>query len=196
MLLKILTALLFISVVSCKNNTTITGKSNITDTSLKILTYGLPSREGTRAMNTVAKQYGFHYYAVAGCIISKSLLDSVNRENKKVYEILEKRFGNNWRSTFAEQVDSMEQLQMNVEELVKKQDYIIAKQKELKKDGNGLDYKIQPTDKQNIFFVKAYGWGMWNGKTELLVYYTLTVDLSRKLVIKSSEDVEKLYKNS
>lgn len=193
MLLKILTALLFISIVSCKNDPTITLKSNIADTSLKILTYGLPSKEGTRAMNTVAKQYGFRYYPVAGCVISKSLLDSVNKENKKVYEILEQRFGNNWRLTFAEQVDSMEHQQMHVEELVMKQDYIIAKQKDLRKDGNGLDYKIQPTDKQNIFTVKAYGWGIGNSEKELLVYYTLTVDLSRKLVIKNSEEMEKLY---
>jgi len=196
MLLKMLTALLFISLVSCKNKTTITAISNTVDTSLKILTYGLPSKEGTRAMNTVAKQYGFRYYPVAGCIISKSLLDSVNRENKKVYEILEKRFGSNWRSTFSKQVDSMEHQQICVEELVKKQDYIIAKQKELEKDGNGLDYKIQPTDKQKIFTVKVYGWRLWNGKTELLAYYTLTVDLSRKLVIKNSEEIEKLYKGS
>lgn len=192
MLLKVLPVLIVIVIVSCKSNTTITVKSNIADTSLKILTYGLPDKESTRAMNTVAKKYGFHYYPVAGCFITESLLDSVNRENKKAYEILDKRFGSNWRFKFDEEVDTMERKQDYVEELVKKQDYIIAKQKELENDGNDLDYKIEPTDKQNVFTVKAYGWGICNSEPELVVYYIITVDLSQKLIIKNSDEIERL----
>ncbi|HVY75298.1 MAG TPA: hypothetical protein VG890_10735 [Puia sp.] len=143
-------------------------------------------------MNTVAKNYGFLYYGVTGCIISQKLLDSVNKENKRVYEILEQRFGKNWKLAFAKKVDTMENLQEQVEELVKKEPYIVDEEKKLEKEGDGLDHLINPITEQNIFEVKAYGWGQWKGETELLVYYKLTVDLRKKTVTKNSDITEKL----
>lgn len=98
--------LILTSIFSCKSNIQTINNSNKVDTSLKILIYGLLDREQFRAMNTVAKKYNFHYYPVGGCVISKHLSDSVNKENKKVYEILVKKFGKNWRSTFADEVDT------------------------------------------------------------------------------------------
>lgn len=180
-------------VFSCKTSFHINDKSTNVDTTLQILTHGLPDREQQRAMNSVAKKYGFRYYGVAGCIVSEHLLDSVNKENERVYKILEQRFGKDWLLTFATEVDTMERLQAQVEELVKKENYIVDKENELEKDGNGLYYLIDPTDKQNVFAVKAYGWGQWNGETELIVYYKLTVNLTMEKVIKNSNMVEPLY---
>ena len=196
MLRQLLLGLTLTSIFSCKNNVQTVNNSNKVDTSLKILVYGLPDREQRRAMNTVAKKYDFHYYPVAGCVVSEHLLDSVNKENKKVYEILEQKFGKNWRLTFAAQVDTMKNLQRQVEELVKKESYITDKENELEKDDNGLDYLIEPIVGQETFGVKAYGWGQWNGKTQLVIYYKLTVDLTKKIVIKNSDVVEKLFNRS
>lgn len=195
---QFLLGVLFTLIISCKNNadTTNTAETVTVDTTLKILIYGLPNMEQRRAMNTVAKKYGFTYFAVAGCIISEKLSDSVRKENKRVYEILERRFGNNWRPTFAAEVDTMQQLQQQVEALVKKEQYIINKESELEKDGNGLEYLIDPIAGQNTFDVKAYGWEQCNGETELVIYYKMTVDLSKKAVIKNSEVVERLYNRS
>jgi hypothetical protein len=189
----IVTALFLLFIISCnsqvQNNN---NNSNSSDTTLTILTYGLPNMDYERARSTVAKKYGFQYYGVAGCVVSEKLIDSVKKENKRVYKILEGRFGENWKETFEKQVDTMQILQLQVEELVKKETYIVSKEKELVKAGNGLYYAIDPVDKQNIFAVKAYGWGTGNGEAELLIYYKLTVDLTKKTVTKNSDVVEKL----
>ncbi|RYZ98527.1 MAG: hypothetical protein EOP47_19155 [Sphingobacteriaceae bacterium] len=56
-------------------------KSKI-DTSLRILTYGMPiSGPSAMANRDVAKKFGFSYYPVAGCVVTEQLLDSVKREN-------------------------------------------------------------------------------------------------------------------
>ncbi len=196
MLRQLLLVQTLASIFSCKNNVQTVDNIDKVDTSLKILVYGLPDREQRRAMNTVAKKYDFHYFPVAGCVVSEHLLDSVNKENKKVYEILEKKFGKNWRLTFAAQVDTMKNLQKQVEELVKKESYITDKENQLEKDDNGLDYLIEPIVGHETFGVKAYGWGQWNGKTELVIYYKLTVDLTKKTVIKNSDVIEKLSNRS
>ena len=58
---------------------------------LKWLLTGLP--DDTRTKNIVAKMYGFQYYPVGGCVVSKKLRDSVNLVNKTTNEILVKKFG-------------------------------------------------------------------------------------------------------
>lgn len=192
MLRQYFVGLFLFLIFSCKSGVHKGDKQPNVDTTLKILTYGLPNREQQRAMNTVAKKYGFHYFGVAGCVVSENLLDSVNRENKRVYEILGQKFGKDWRLKLASEVDTMKRLQANVEELVKKENYIIDKENELEKDGNGLEYLVDPTDKQNFFTVKVYGWGQWNGEMELIVYYKLNVDLTDKKVTKISSVLERL----
>ncbi len=152
------------------------------DTALRILIYGLPDHYGRQASNMIARKYGFSYFAVAGCMVSEDLVDSVRRENKKVYEALLKRFGKGWRTAFELEVDSIRSILPQIEDLVKKESYIIKKEKDLEEENNGLFYGTEFTPQKNVFDVKAYGWGKINNNDELLVYYTLSVDLKRKSV--------------
>ncbi len=74
---------------------------------LKWLLTGLP--EDNRAKNVLAKMYGFQYYSVGGCVVSKKLRDSVNMVNKVTNEILIKKFGKKWGWRFEERVEYIEQ---------------------------------------------------------------------------------------
>jgi hypothetical protein len=192
----LLFGLFFLLIFSCKSNDYHLKQDKPIDTTLKFLTYGLPDREQQRAMNVVAKCYGFHYYPVGNCVIPQSLADSVSKENQKVNDILEQRFGKRWRLTFAAQVDTMQKLQHEVEKLVKKERYIVKKEEELNKEDDGLEFLIDPTDRKNIFTVKVYGWGKLNGQNELMIYYKLTVDLDTKTITKNSSTAERLYNRS
>ena len=53
--------------------------------------------------------YGFQYYPVRGCVVSKKLRDSVNLVNKTTNEILVKKFGLNWRWKFDYRVEEIEE---------------------------------------------------------------------------------------
>ncbi len=73
----------------------------------KWLLTGFPA--DNRAKNVIAKMYGFQYYSVGGCVVSKKLRDSVNRVNKFTNEMLIKKFGKKWRLKFEERVEYIEQ---------------------------------------------------------------------------------------
>lgn len=186
-------ALSIFSIFSCKSGVHKDDKQMNVDTTLKILTYGLPDDEQQAAMNAVAKKYGFHYFQVAGCVISKNLVDSADKENNRVYEILRQKFGKDWQSIFETEVATMIRLQANAEELVKDENYIIDKEKELDKDGNRLYYLIDPAEEQNLFTVKVYGMGLWNRESQPVLYYNLLVDLKNKRVTIKSSMLEPFY---
>jgi hypothetical protein len=73
---------------------------------LKWLLTGLPadlSRE-----NGIAQFYGFQFEAVGGCVVSKSLRDSINLINKKANDSLTEKFGKYWRRDFESCIEFVE----------------------------------------------------------------------------------------
>ncbi len=179
-----------LNLFACKDNSQLT-EEPIKDTTLKILTYGLPDMNESHARNSIARKYGFSYYAVAGCVVSKELRDSILQENKKGYDILSKKFVKDWRSKFEEEVDTMRKLQPEIEKIVKKAKFIIEKEEVLNKENNCLYYDIDITPQKNIFTVKAYGWGKLNDIEEMLVYYIVSVDTITKSVKLISSTIAK-----
>ena len=179
--------LLALILICCNKKQNLIKKKVVEEPIVKILTYGLPDFDRSRAQNNVAKKYGFTFYAVAGCVVTQELLDSVERENNITFKLLEQKLGHDWETRFEKEVDRMQQIQNEVETLVGKEKYIIEKEKELEKEGNGLYFQIDLTDSENIFDVKAYGWKYINGESERVVYYTIVVNLYNKKVTKVSE---------
>ena len=184
--------LLALILICCNKKSNPIKKDDSGDPTIRILTYGLPDFELSRAQNAVAKKYGFSYYAVAGCIVTQELLDSVEMKNNTTFKILDQELGPDWQIRFEKEVDTMQQLQREVESLVRKETFIIEKEKQLHKEGSGLYFNIDLTDTSNLFDVKAWGWGNINGESELVVYYTILVNLSNQKVTKISEVIEKL----
>lgn len=163
------------------------------DTTLRLLTYGLPNFEMQNAENVVAARYGFHYYGVGDCDVNQELEDSVKKVNAPVYAYLEKRHGKGWCDNFTKDVEKEFLVQKEVLSLLEKEPVIIKRQKLLEKDSNGLEYILEEitTSKYDVL---AYGWGKLtpNTKEELVVYYHLVVDLKKKSVKLVSDTIRKL----
>jgi len=90
------------------------------DSTLRLLTYGLPHFEMQNAENVVATRYGFHYYGVAGCDVNQELEDSVEKVNAPVYAYLEKRHGKGWYDKFTKDVEKEFLVQKEVLDLLEK----------------------------------------------------------------------------
>jgi hypothetical protein len=67
------------------------------DTALKMLIWGLPLRDQETAIELAAKNYGFEYRRIGGCVITKNVYDSALKVNEKSDKILQARFGNDWK---------------------------------------------------------------------------------------------------
>ena len=184
----LLTITCFIS--SCKNNgqPPSLSKNQHTHATFRILTFGLPFSARVRAENIVAKKYGIEYYPVAGCVISAELVDSIRKENRKVYEKLSALYGTNWTATFAKEVSVMTRQQQEAEKIVRKEPYIKRLETILQKDSSYPGYFIAPTEQENVFLVRVYGWETSHDHSIPITYFEVTVDLTKKEVIKVSDN--------
>jgi len=163
------------------------------DSTLRLLTFGLPNFEMQNAENVVAARYGFHFYGVAGCDVNQELEDSVEKVNAPVYAYLEKRHGKGWYDNFTKDVEKEFLVQKEVFSLLEKEPVIIKRQQLLKEESNGLEYILEAITTTQ-YDVLAYGWGRLSPNTsdELVVYYHLIVDLKKQSVKLLSDTVRKL----
>lgn len=78
-----------------------------TEPKFRWLTAGIPpSDEYITARDSVTKKWGIDYVTVAGCIVSESLMDSINTHNDSVGKLLRMRFGDDWNDRFQSDVNS------------------------------------------------------------------------------------------
>ncbi len=183
--------------VSDVNKSFIVNSESVEDTTLKMLTYGLPDVEWLDAAIIVSKNYGFTYYSVAGCIVSQKLIDSIGIENKKTRTILEIRNGMDWQTKFDREVKDMRILLTRANNVLKKSKYFKIINKYFDANELGLCYSTFPTSKSNqIFEVEIYTLEDSIGYTRSERYYLLSVDLKKEMVtIKDSARVIKIFSN-
>ncbi len=66
---------------------------------VRVLTYGLP-HQYTAVEDQVAAEFGFHYYPVAGCLVTAELMNGVEAYNAVVKDYLEEKNGKDWQEQF------------------------------------------------------------------------------------------------
>jgi hypothetical protein len=117
MIRKVTPVFLFLLIFSCRGKIQQVNEVPNKDTALKILIWGLPDRDEQIAMEVVAKNYGFEYRSIGGCVISKNLEDSAHNINEQTFKILEAKFGNHLKIQIERKVqeimDSISQARLN-----------------------------------------------------------------------------------
>ena len=72
----------------------------------QLLGYGLPSPSRPEYARCLRERYGIQFHAVAGCIVSESLVSYVNAYDSTLEEAARKRFGRNVFSECADEADT------------------------------------------------------------------------------------------
>lgn len=171
---------LLIYFTSCEDKVNYSERSNFEDTSLKILSTGVPDLEAGVQLNALSKKYGFKYCSV-GCIVSQSLSDSIQNENAKTYKILELRYGKKWRAKLSDEIENLNSIKNEFSDLIASK---------IPKDSN-FYFLISACNKKNIYEVKAYKPDTLNDY-RLIVYHRLTIDIKRRSIIQAAKTFEKL----
>lgn len=156
-----------------------------------ILTYGLPDFERHNSREVIAEKWKINFKAVAGCLVSQELIDSVKKHNEIVDRKLEIKYGKNWEVKFYQEVDIEFKKEQIITKLLDRIDYIKKKDGELDKEGNGLHYLMTPIDNSDNYNVSVQGWGKWEGKYEWLKYFKLIVNYKSKKIKLISNKIEK-----
>lgn len=156
------------------------------DTTYKLLTYGLPRFEYQNATAVVGRKWCIKYFAVAGCIVSKELVDSVRTENQRVTADIVSRYGTDWEVRFDADVEREFEREKEIVAKIEALPTIQERQKELKAEGNGLDFWVTPVEGGDEVLVRGYE--QWEGKTEWLVLYKFRVDGKTGTVTLASDE--------
>jgi hypothetical protein len=98
--MRIIIPLLAIVIASCQYKKEPSKTKSTSE--LKWLLTGLPDE--LIAENIIAKIYGFQFFSFGGCVVSNQLRDSINKENKKLYLILSKKYSKSWKINFDKRV--------------------------------------------------------------------------------------------
>lgn len=151
----------------------------IADT-LTILFYGMLNDRGNAA-NVAAARWAIKYYSVAGCVVWKEIIDSVEKHNNKIDTILTKRFGKNWseqlyQNTLAEEELQNKQIQPLADSFVK------MRLSPSKYDYRRINYNMWPTIDNNVYKVHVTGWEDNPGGGSIVHYYNLLVNYRTKTV--------------
>lgn len=168
--------------------------SNINDSvedTFTLLTYGLPNGGRQNSEFVIARKWKIRFYAVAGCVVSAKLVDSVNKINSAVYKNIEQKHGKNWIDKFNEEVDEELVKEQNITEILNEANFIKKRNRRMSLRGNRLDYFMKPIDNTDEYNVSVQGWGRLNGRSEWVTYFRMQVNYKTKNTILLSDKIER-----
>ncbi len=122
--------------------------------------------------------------------MTNQLVDSVKTHNETSYSQIIDKFGKDWETRFEMDVEKELEVQKKVRELIDNETYITTLDSTLGIKGNGLLYYLTPEKSEMIYSAVVFGWGDWNGKTELVTYYQLTIDMNKESVRVDNDKIE------
>ncbi len=140
----------------------------------------------------VANKWGFRDKRIAGCVVTKALVDSVKEHNNQVNKALTAKFGKDWHAKFDKEVEDEFTTEKKAIALLNQQTTTIQKRKGLEKEGNGLSFHLDLTGKNSVYTANAIGWGKVNGKDGYVSYYKYLINLNNSKVTLLSDVIAKL----
>ena len=158
---------------------------------MTILEFGFPpGNDYLNARATISENWDIQFNTVAGCMVTEQLVDSVKKHNEITYSQIIDKYGKDWETRFDNEVEKELQVQRQIRELIDNEIYIAKLDSTLGTKGNGLLYYLTPENPKAIYSAVVFGWGDWNGKTELVTYYKLTIDINKEKVRIDSDKIE------
>lgn len=139
----------------------------LADTTIYMLTYGLPAKNTHGLYDSVAAKYGFQYLWVGGCIVDRETSCCVSRLNEITISYLKLVNGDDWEERFERDVSAYRRLCDSALAIAARMPYIIRKQKEQEELGFTLAFEPRFTDNRQVCMVDVFGWDNKQGIVRL-----------------------------
>ncbi len=153
------------------------------DTTPAFLLSGLRDMSEVDLRNFVSARFGFHYKYVGGCVITKQLKDSIDRNNALIYKMIVAKNGNYWKVLYSAQLDAYRIIQSAIEKLLYESSELQQKNNSLFKDGGQVFYYLIPGNIGNELSVNAYRIIKVGSRVAKEIFYTIILDLKRNRII-------------
>jgi hypothetical protein len=141
-------------------------------------TYGLPNPHAIKALREVLGKYAVSIKAVAGCVVTDSLLKSVERNNEHVFAALDKRLGAGSQTRIMAEVDGFAKTQERIEEILRKEKSVQYQEAKRAQSNTyeSLSFNWKPMTSMHRFAVNADRLQYISGKWETSHWSQFTVD--------------------
>ena len=151
---------------------------------LQIWTVGLPNHARQEVMDRIADKYGFEFFPVAGCEVTKEMLVNVKQHNDEVKSALSKEHGEGWWDRFQKEVNEILNAKFQAEKIVRSQDVVINKTREL--NAIQKDLLLYSDERGNGKYLVSV-LGLENNSET--IYYSYMVDLRNETVELKGEEL-------
>ncbi|SHF98423.1 hypothetical protein [Chryseobacterium sp. OV279] len=164
-----------------------------TENDYTLLMYGLPDMERQNSRNIIAEKWAIKFKSVAGCVVSKELVDSVKTINDRVNKNIEKKYGKNWNAQFEKEIGEEYEKEKQITAILDKVDFIRKRDDQMDKEGNGLVYYMTPIENSTTDYkVSVEGWDTINDKDVWVSYYRMTANYKTKEYKLLEDKIEKI----
>jgi hypothetical protein len=171
--------ILLILLIGCKEPTT--SNSSTYKTLKKYLIYGMPN--DITIAKYVAKEYGFIYLRVAGCIVTDSIINHCNKANKRITKEIGEIYGKNWKEKYDEKVINLEIKYTEAKEILLTNSACKARQQELESKGYRVWQELIDVDiNQQILKICMYYTNTLIGKQNIIPDKIYKIDIVKKTV--------------
>ena len=146
---------------------------------------GLPDFSILRHSYVIYDRWGMDCF-IEGCMPSVR----GTKENKRTTKILEKRHGKFWHEVFWQSVNEEFANRFAVNDLLNKNEQVIAKRASLQKKSEKLTSYVKPIGKYK-YAVLMRNWEIVNGEDTEVIAFRFIVDLEKKTVVPNSKAMDK-----
>lgn len=142
----------------------------------QILVYGAPPDPlYQNAEKVVGRKWNIEQVAVAGCVVSESLHDSVTNHNRDTYDQLAVIYGADWQGRFLKEIEAEYKNEKTIAEWI---DQNKAIQTKLEKFPDAFFvYEMFPVSGTNMYDVKVNNIETWEDRTSSVTYMRLRVNM-------------------
>ena len=151
---------------------------------LEYLIYGKSwTLETQSAEDIIAKKWGFRYKAVAGCLVTDKLVNSVQKHNEKVNQAFIAKFGKNWKDLMSKDFNTEFLTEKKAIALLEQQKGIVLKTEKLEKQKSRLTYYLKAFNNDPSYLIYVCGHEIVKGnQVVFLIYFKYSVDLKNSSV--------------
>ena len=159
---------------------------------LTVLDFHPTAREHSQR-SKLASKYGFELVSVISDGFKSKEMDSAEKANELTFKKLDKRNGPDWKNRYEKEVSAMYTRDTTIISFLKKEPYILAKEVELSRYGNNLEFFIDTTFSGREYRVNVYGPTGTTNKT--VSFYRIYMDTKNLKITRKDEGITPFGKN-
>ncbi|AZA83894.1 hypothetical protein C1637_13310 [Chryseobacterium lactis] len=143
-----------------------------------ILYYGYPNTSRLELMEMISEKWKIKHIEAAGCDVEEKEMIKIDRQNKKTYAAIEKKYGKDWKVKYEDDLQNVAMKKVDIMDVLITNKTFRTQLEKCNIEIDGVDKDVKPLN-NSTYEVKVYGFTQDNKKIDCC---TVNVDLINRTV--------------